>query len=249
MSGYGFLAGCYDRFTADVDYPAWADYLERHFARAKRPVRTVLDLACGTGTLTWLLARRGYDMTGVDLSPDMLVQAAEKAADHALPEPPLFLCQSMDRLDLYDTVDACVCCLDSINHVTRSAQLRRAFQRVHLFLAPDGLFLFDINTPQALEEMDGGIFLDEDEDAYCVWRADYDRRRRLCTFGIDLFHRKGPLWQRESEAHEEFAYRPDELEGFLREAGFTDIKQYGALKLRPPKPDERRIFFAARKGY
>ena len=162
--------------------------------------------------------------------------------------PPLFLQQSMQELDLYGTVDACVCCLDSVNYVTRPAELLRAFRRVCLFLVPGGLFLFDINTPEKLQGLDGGIFLDETEDTYCVWRADYSRRSRLCTYGMDLFFREeNGLWRREEEVHQERAYTPEELTALLQEAGFTAVRQHGELKLRPPKPGEQRIFFTARK--
>lgn len=136
---YEYLAGCYDRFTADVDYAAWADYLEKHFSRSKLPIHTVLDLACGTGSLTCELARRGYEMIGSDLSEEMLALAAEKARD-VDGIPPIFLHQAMEDLDLYGTIDACVCCLDSVNYVTRPKLLARAFQRVHTFLMPGGLF-------------------------------------------------------------------------------------------------------------
>ncbi len=245
---YEYLAGCYDLFTADVDYARWADYLERHFRTGKLPIRTVLDLACGTGSLTCLLAERGYDMTGVDLSSEMLAVAMEKGRELSV-EPPLFLNQSMDRLDLYDTVDACVCCLDSVNYVTRPAVLRRAFQRVHLFLTPGGMFVFDINAPEKLMGLDGQMFMDENEDAACIWRAEYSKRRRICTYGMDIFTRtEGNLWLREEEVHEEYAYTPEELVSYLEEAGFTDIRQFGNLSMRAPKPDEQRIFFRARKG-
>ena len=245
---YEYLAGCYDLFTADVDYARWADYLERHFRTGKLPIRTVLDLACGTGSLTCLLAERGYDMTGVDLSAEMLAVAMEKGRELSV-EPPLFLNQSMDRLDLYDTVDACVCCLDSVNYVTRPAVLRRAFQRVHLFLTPGGMFVFDINAPEKLMGMDGQMFMDENEDAACIWRAEYSKRRRICTYGMDIFTRtEGNLWLREEEVHEEYAYTPEELVSYLEEAGFTDIRQFGNLSMRAPKLDEQRIFFRARKG-
>lgn len=244
---YEYLAGCYDGFTADVDYEAWADYLEKHFQTGKLPIRTVLDLACGTGSLTWLLAERGYDMTGVDLSEEMLSVARDKGAEHDV-EPPLFLHQSMDKLDLYDTVDACVCCLDSVNYVTRPAVLKKAFQRVHLFLTPGGMFLFDVNTPEKLEGLDGQLFMDENEDAACIWRAEYSKRRRICTYGMDIFTRQsGELWRREEELHEEYAYTMEELEEYLKEAGFVDIKRFGELKMRKPGAGEQRIFFRARK--
>lgn len=246
MNSYEALARRYDMLTADVDHQAWADYIEKQFARAKLPVHTVLDLACGTGTMTCLLAERGYEMIGVDLSEEMLAVAVEKGRE-TRGIPPIFLHQSMDRLDLFGTIDACICCLDSVNYVTRPAALRRAFARVHLFLMPGGVFLFDINTPEKLQGLDGGMFIDETEDTYCVWRAEYSGRRRICTYGMDLFFKEGALWRREEEVHEEYAYEPEELETYLREAGFRDIRRYGNLKLRAPKSGEERIFFWARK--
>ena len=148
MNSYDFLAGCYDELTYDVDYSAWADYVEKQFRRPL-PGKTVLDLACGTGSLTRELAERGYEMIGVDQSPEMLAAAVEKN-ENVGGIPPMFLCQSMEKLDLYGTIDACVCCLDSVNYVTSPQKLQKAFQRVHLFLMPGGLFLFDVNTPEKL---------------------------------------------------------------------------------------------------
>ncbi|MGN8874724.1 class I SAM-dependent DNA methyltransferase [Pseudoflavonifractor sp. HCP28S3_F10] len=247
MASYEFLAGCYDELTTDVGYAKWADYLEKHFARCAIPVHTVLDLACGTGSLTRELAERGYEMIGVDLSEDMLAEANEKCRD-VEGERPIFLHQSMDRLDLYGTIDACVCCLDSVNYVTRPAVLERAFQRVHLFLMPGGMFIFDVNTPEKLRSLDGQVFLDETEDTYCVWRAEYSARRRICTYAMDLFRlTESGLWERGEELHEEYAYEPDELEEMLRRAGFTGIKRYGERRMRAPREGEQRVFFVARK--
>ena len=243
---YCALAGCYDEMTQDVRYPAWADFLEKLFSREKRPVKTVLDLACGTGTMSFLLAQRGYEMIGVDFSPEMLAIAAGKELEGE-GEPPIFLCQAMEELDLYGTVDACVCLLDSVNHVTRPDKLYRAFQRVHLFLEPGGLFVFDVHTPRHLEGLDGGVFLDETEDAYCVWRTDYHPKRQICTYVMDVFSREGGLWRRETEVHEERAYSPEELIAALQKAGFQRIRLYGDRKLRPPQAGEERIFFTAHK--
>ena len=246
---YEFLAGCYDRFTRDVDYPRWADYLEKHFARSPLPIRTVLDLACGTGSLTAELARRGYELIGADCSEEMLSVAAEKCRGVGEIEP-IFLHQAMEDLDLYGTIDACVCCLDSVNYVTSPKKLARAFRRVHTFLMPGGLFLFDVNAPDKLRALDGQVFLDEDEDAYCVWRAEFSPRRRVCTYGMDIFRLEpGGLWSRGEEVHEEYAYEPAELEAMLGRAGFSHIRQYGELKFRAPLPGEGRIFFAARKEF
>ena len=248
MSSYGFLAGCYDALTYDVDYAAWADYIERHFSKRALPGRTVLDLACGTGSLTRQLALRGYELIGVDRSPEMLAQAAEKNRGLS-PVEPIFLCQSMEKLDLYGTIDACVCCLDSVNYVTDPGKLQKAFDRVHLFLMPGGLFLFDINSPEKLEGLDGQIFLDETEDAYCVWRAEFSKRSRVCSYFMDLFRldRETGQWDREEELHRERAYTVPELTRMLEEAGFVEVKVFGDKKMRPPRPGEERIFFTARK--
>lgn len=249
MTSYGFLAGCYDQFTTDVNYPKWADYIESHFQKMGLPGTTILDLACGTGSLTWELAQRGYDMIGVDLSPDMLAEAMEKQRPMDGPAP-VFLCQSMDKLDLYGTIDACVCCLDSINYVLDPKKLQKAMERVYLFLMPGGVFLFDINSPHKLEQLDGQVFLDETEDAYCVWRAEYSKRSRICSYFMDIFQldEETGLWERENELHQERAYTPEDLTAMLKQAGFQDIKQYGNLKWRAPKPEEDRIFFVARKN-
>lgn len=247
MDSYEFLAGSYDALTGDVDYSGWADFLERQFTRCAVPVHTVLDLACGTGSLTRILASRGYEMIGVDRSEEMLALAAEKCRG-AAGEAPVFLHQSMERLDLYGTVDACVCCLDSINYVTDVRRLKQAFQRVHLFLLPGGVFVFDVHAPEHLEALDGQIFLDENEDTYCVWRAEYARRSSLCTYGIDLFRRRTDgVWERGQEVHQERAYTVAELREYLRQAGFQTIRIYGDRKLRAPKAGEERLFFAAWK--
>lgn len=248
MSSYDFLAGCYDALTYDVNYAAWADYIEKHFRKNHLPGNTVLDLACGTGSLTKELALRGYEMIGADRSPEMLAEAAEKNRGIS-PVEPIFLCQSMEKLDLYGTIDACVCCLDSVNYVTDPKKLARAFQRVRLFLTPGGLFLFDINSPEKLEGLDGQVFLDETEDTYCVWRAEFSKRSRICSYFMDIFrlNESTGQWDRGEELHRERAYTAAELTAMLEEAGFADIRTFGELKMRPPKPNEPRVFFTARK--
>ena len=211
--------------------------------------RTAVDLACGTGSLTRELAERGYEMIGADRSEEMLAVAAEKCRG-AGEIAPIFLHQSMEKLDLYGTIDACVCCLDSINYVLDPKKLQKAMERVYLFLMPGGVFLFDINSPHKLEQLDGQVFLDETEDAYCVWRAEYSKRSRICSYFMDIFQldEETGLWERENELHQERAYTPEDLTAMLKQAGFQGIKQYGNLKWRAPKPEEDRIFFVARKN-
>ena len=248
MSSYEGLAASYDALTTDVGYEKRADFLEKLFRRSRIPVHTVLDLACGTGTMTWLLTGRGYELIGVDGSEEMLAAAMEKSGQ-VEGIPPIFLHQSMPQLDLYGTVDAAICCLDSLNYLTRPADVQRTFRRLHLFIAPGGLLVFDINTVAKLAALDGQVFLDETEDTYCVWRAEYSKRSRICSYFMDLFRldEESGQWERGEELHRERAYTVEELTGFLRQAGFLGIKVYGDKKMRSPKPGEQRIFFVARK--
>lgn len=248
MSSYESLAQFYDELTEDVDYKAWADFYEGFFRdHTNLEIRTVLDLACGTGTLTRLLAERGYEMIGVDQSPEMLMEAREKCMDGKGIRP-LFLNQSMDELDLYGTIDACVCCLDSVNYVTDPEALQEAFKRVQCFLMPGGLLIFDVRTPELFRSLDGQMFLDETEDVYCVWRAVYDEEEKLCTYGFDLFRQeKNGLWRRECEEHNEYAYTAGELTEYLHQADFGEVKIYGNCQMRPPVEGEDRIVFVAKK--
>lgn len=244
MDSYTVLAQYYDQLTTDVQYARWADYIQRQFRRQKLEVRTVAELACGTGSLARLLAQRGYQVVATDLSPEMLSVAAQKCEGLDV----LFLCQDMVRFTLLEPVDAVVCCLDSINYVTHPAQLRRAFRQVYRALRPGGLFLFDAKTPAALEKADGQTYLDETDEVYCVWRGEYNPRRRVCGYGIDLFAlQPDGSWLRDGEYHEEFAYTAEELTSYLTEAGFSNIRSYGELKMSAPKGGDYRIFFTARK--
>lgn len=246
MSAYEALARSYDGLTYDIPYEKILQFWETLLRRYRIQPKTVLDLACGTGSLSVLLAEVGYAVTGADLSPDMLAVADEKAS-HLGENRPYFVCQPMQRLRLPQPVDSVICALDSLNYVTRPADVQKTFRRVHDALTPGGLFLFDINTPFKLRGLAGQTFLDETDDTYCVWRTEFDEKRRLCFYGMDLFQRSGTHWDRSFEEHVEYAYTPAELTEWLRAAGFSRIDVFGDRKCRPPKLDELRIYFAARK--
>ncbi len=250
MTGcYEALAGCYDALTGDVQYEKRAAYLCRLLRRAERPVRTILDLACGTGTMTCLLAERGYELIGVDLAEDMLAEAMNKALELPEESRPLLLQQSMTNLRLPQPVDAVVCCLDSLNYLTEPRAVQRAIRHVYDCLAPGGLFLFDVNTVYKLENLDGQVFLDETEDSYCVWRAAYSRRSRTITYGMDLFRRRRDgAWRRTLEEHRERAYTREELTQWLTAAGFHDIRFFGDLSQKEPGEQELRMYVSALRG-
>ena len=242
MASYETLAGSYDTLTGDVPYEKWADFIEKLWRRSKREVHTVLDLACGTGSLTWILTGRGYELISVDGSEEMLCAAREKG-EGVDGIAPLFLHQDMTELDLYDTVDAAVCCLDSINYLLYPSDVKRMLKRLHLFVSPGGMLIFDINTVEKLRALDGQVFLDETEDTYCVWRPEY--QRGLCTYYMDLFQLQSDgSWERTLEIHKERAYTVEELTEWLQKAGFGEIRTYGDMKMRRPVDGEQRIYFS-----
>lgn len=244
MSAYDALAASYDGLMADGAYRRRAAFLERRLKKSPVPVHTVLDLACGTGTIACLLAQRGYEVLAADGSEEMLTQAAAKA--EGLETPPLFLLQSMPRLRLARPVDAVVSTLDSLNYLTRDRDLRETFRRVRRWLKPGGLFLFDVNTPYKLRRMDGELYMDETEDSVCVWRTFFSEKRQVCTYQVDLFRlRPDGAWDRSFEEHRERAWSEEEIRRYLAEAGFTAVRLTGDLTDKPPRPDEDRWQFQA----
>lgn len=245
MTAYGSLAASYDGLTADIPYEQIFDFLETILQREGKQPETVLDLACGTGSMSLMLAQHGYRVLASDLSEEMLTVAAQKTG--MLDNPPFYFCQPMQRLRLPESVDAVVCLLDSLNYLDEPEDCRKTFARVFQAIKPGGVFLFDINTPEKLKGLDGQVFLDENEESYCVWRAVFDEAENRCYYGIDLFQKKATLWERSFEQHCEYAYAPEQLCAWLKECGFAEIKQYGDCSLEPPKPGEQRIYFSAVK--
>lgn len=246
MDSYHALAASYDRLTNDVDYKATVDFYMELLRREGLTPKTAVDLACGTGSVAIILAQMGMDVVGVDLSEEMLTVAFQKAQE--LPEPPMFICQPLQKLYLPRAVDLAVCALDSLDYITEPEDCRRAIHRVYKALNPGGCFIFDVNTPEKLRAMDGQVFLDEDDDVYCVWRGSFDEQTNICSYGMDLFQRRGSVWHRSFEEHREYAYSAAQLTGYLKEAGFTAIRVYGDRRLAPPEEGEQRIYIKARKG-
>ena len=246
MGAYEALAASYDRLTNDVDYEATVAFYREILAAEDLRPRTAVDLACGTGSVSVLLAKQGLRVIGVDMSEEMLTVAQQKA--DGLTNPPRFVCQKLQNLALPRGVDLAVCALDSLDYITDPEDCAEAIRRVYRALNPGGIFIFDVNTPEKLRAMDGQVFLDEDDDVYCVWRGEFDEETNICTYGMDLFQRQGRLWQRSFEEHREYAYSAQQLTGYLSAAGFTNILVYADRRMEPPGAGEQRIYFKARKG-
>jgi len=246
MGAYENLAASYDRLTNDVDYEATVAFYNEILSREGLRPRTCVDLACGTGSVSKLLAQQGLSVIGVDMSEEMLTVAWEKCME--LENPPRFICQKLQELWLPRGVDLAVCALDSLDYVTDPADCAQAIRKVYKALNPGGVFIFDVNTPEKLRAMDGQVFLDEDDDVYCVWRGEFDEQTNICSYGMDLFQRRGELWERSFEEHREYAYSEEQLRDYLKAAGFTHIGVYADRRFEPPCPGEQRIYIKARKG-
>ena len=246
MGAYHALAASYDRLTNDVDYTAVVDFYFQILKKEGLVPRTAVDLACGTGSVALLLAQKGIRVTAVDMSEEMLCVAAQKAQD--VENQPRFVCQKLQRLHLPRGVDLAVCALDSMDYILDPEDCRSAIRRIYKVLNPGGCFIFDVNTPEKLRAMDGQVFLDEDDDVYCVWRGEFDELTNICSYGMDLFQRRGAVWQRSFEEHREYAYSAQQLTQYLREAGFTHIEVYADRRFEKPMLGEQRIYLKARKG-
>ena len=173
MSDYSFFARFYDGLTQNVDYGRRAEHFSALLLSYGVESGTVLDLACGTGTLTSLIASRGYEMIGVDSSPDMLAQAQNRAFEEG--QNILFLCQQMQNLDLFGKIDAALCTLDSINHLTEPEDVRETFRRLGTFIRPGGMFIFDVNTVYKHREiLVDNSFVYECPEVFCVWQNSLD---------------------------------------------------------------------------
>ena len=246
MNAYHNLASSYDRLTNDVDYDAIVAFYHQILQREKVVPKTAVDLACGTGSVALLLAEKGYGVIGVDMSEEMLTVAFQRAMEQQ--QQPVFICQKLQQLHLPRAVDMAVCALDGLDYILDPADCQKAIQRVYKALNPGGIFIFDVNTPEKLRAMDGQVFLDEDEDVYCVWRGEFDQDTNICSYGMDLFQRRGNVWHRSFEEHQEYAYGVEELRKYLKDAGFTHIRVYADGKLEAPGAGEQRVYFSARKG-
>ena len=245
MSAYESLAFSYDSLTYDITYQKTLKFMESILQALEKAPKTVLDLACGTGSMSVLLAERGYEVIGADISQEMLTVAYDKTVD--LENRPFFICQPMQELSLPAPVDLVICCLDSLNYLTDPCDCRETLHRVFISLKPGGVFLFDINSAAKLRGLDGQVFLDETEDTYCVWRAEFEEAEKICYYGMDLFQRENNLWRRSFEEHAEYAYEVPQLAAWLKAAGFADVRIYGDRIMAPPSPEEQRIYFAAVK--
>ena len=242
MNAYNALAQDYDALTADIPYEALADWYQAALTRKGGAVSTLLDLGCGTGTLTLLMAQRGFELIGTDASAEMLAQFQQKL--YALPKGvvrPLLLCQKSEELDLYGTVDGAYCSLDGMNYLSGEI-LDEVFRRLRLFIAPGGILAFDFFSEERMKSLDGQCFVDERDGLLCLWRAAYENG--VLRYGMDIFTEVGDgLWEREQEEHEEYYHSFEQLRSLLEHNGFGNVELY----TDGPQWEQGRLYLASER--
>ncbi len=240
------VAEFYDELMRGVPYRSWLRYIEQSLQRRLMIPGAVLDLACGTGAMAELMARKRWPVIGVDLSAEMIAHARAKARTARLPIE--YLVQDAARLDLGGrTVDLCVCVFDSLNYITDPVALQQAFQRVLAHLSPGGLFLFDLNSEYALRNG----FFDQDNISTADrlqyrWRSEYDPETRHCTVNMRFQYVDGDGTVRPFiETHTQRAYGHEEVLAMLERTGYVGIEAYHAYTFRPVRATSDRISYVA----
>ena len=248
MSDYGDFARFYDKFTQNVDYSARARYFDSVIQKYNPNAKLLLDLACGTGSLSFELEQFGYDIVAVDNSYEMLSVAAEKRGE--LESNVLFLCQEMSELDLFGTIDATVCALDSINHILDENELLEVFKKVSLFSNKGAVFVFDVNTIYKHQNiLANNSFVYENEDTFCVWQNSICDDEVTVDISLDFFDKvpDEKLYARYSTDFSEREYEIDVLKSMLLQSGFEVKAVFDDDSFLPIRRDSQRAIIVAKK--
>lgn len=247
VEAYTSFAEVYDAFMDNIPYEDWARYVGGLLREYGIRDGLVLELGCGTGSMTELLAGAGYDMIGVDNSLEMLQIAIEKREEsgHEI----LYLCQDMREFELYGTVRAVVSVCDSMNYITQYQDLIQVFGLVNNYLDPGGIFIFDLNTEYKYREILGDSTVAESrEDSAFIWENAFDEESGINQYDLTLFVREeGELYCRYEETHFQRAYRVQEIMDALKEAGLEPVAVYDAFTKKPVRKDSQRIYVIARE--
>lgn len=244
---YENFATVYDDLQADVDYGKRAEYLLKLFKKYDRLPTLLLDVACGTGGFSLRFAGQGIEVIGADPSPEMLDIARQKFSAEG--REALLLCQSAEELDLYGTVDGAVCCLDSLNHIIDEDELKRSIERIALFLEPERLFIFDVNTLYKHRSvLSGTTFAAETDNVFCVWQNSECDEDGIVDISLDFFcENEDGTYERTSEDFSERAYSNEFLEECIRSAGLETVAILGDMSLDAPKASEERVYYVTRR--
>lgn len=240
---YGNFAVGYHHIMKDTDRDGLIAYYLDIFKKFGSEPSLILDLGCGAGDITLRLAKKGYDLIGIDISTDMLNIAREENSHENI----LYLNQDMREFELYGTVDVIYSAFDCLNYITDKRDLKKVFSLCHNYLNPDGLFIFDINTEYKFKNiLDKNTFVYDTEKAYLVWQSEYLTRNRICTFFLDMFYKNQKGYERFYEEQEQRAYSVEELTEIALSTGFQVLGIYDSMTFKKYSKTSEKIFFVLR---
>lgn len=243
---YDIFSEFYDRLTDNVEYEKRADYFCRLLSLCGIKEGILLDLGCGTGSMSVKMAEKGFDVIGVDSSIGMLGVAQQKMYESG--KQLLLLNQPMQNIDLYGTVDCAICVLDGINHLDNSDEVKQTFKKVSLFMNKGGAFAFDVNTIYKHKNvLADNAFIYEFDDLFCAWQNNYNSSDNSVDISLDFFEEEDGIYYRSCENFSEQAYELSDISAWLADAGFEVIGIYDDLTTDPVKPDSERAVFLAKK--
>ncbi len=247
MSGYSVFARYYDDLTANIDYRKRGGYFNEIIRKFKSTKENILlDLACGTGSISEVMADLGYDVIGVDYSDEMLGMAIEKKFESGLNIQ--YLCQDMRKLDMFGTIDVTICALDSINHLSSLDDVRKVFENVAFFSEQNGLFIFDVNTTYKHRSiLANNTFTYETDKVYCVWENTLVPETDEVKMNLEFFElEENGHYSRSSDSFSEKAYSEEDIERLLCKSGFEILAKYGDDTFDAPTVTTQRIVYTAR---
>ncbi len=246
MDSYTGFAEFYDLFMDNIPYEEWSHYLISLLHDYGVNDGLVLDMGCGTGNITELLAKSGYDMIGIDNSEDMLATAMDKRYDSELDI--LYLLQDMRQFELYGTVAAAVSICDSMNYILEYDELVQVFRLVNNYLDPDGIFIFDLNTIHKYENMGDTVIAENRDEGSFIWENSYYSDTRLNQYDLTIFAKDDDgRYTKYEETHIQRGYTVEEIQSALRDAGMEFITSYSAFTKIPVKNDDDRIYIIAKE--
>lgn len=247
MASYESFASVYDMFMDNIPYEEWCEYLHKLMKFYGVEDGLVLELGCGTGSMTELLAECGYDMIGIDNAPDMLEIAQEKKMESGADI--LYLLQDMREFELYGTVRAIVSVCDSMNYITEEEDLLEVFSLVNNYLDPGGVFIFDLNTEYKYKKVLGDSVIAENrEESSFIWENWYDEETQINEYDLTLFIREeSGLYEKYEETHYQRAYSLDTVCRLLQDAGLKLEAIYDAFTMDAPGKRSERVYVVARE--
>ena len=242
MGQYEDFAFIYDELMDNVDYENWVSYIEEIIKREDVQVKNILELACGTGNITIPLAKKDYDIVGIDISQEMLNVARDKCYDDEIEV--IFLNQDIKELDfeVYN-LDCVLCCCDGFNYILKNEELEFIFKKIHTILKEGGIFIFDISSYYKLSEiLSNNVFGENREELAYIWENEFNSENNTITMNVAFFVQEKKLFKRHEETHYQRAYTEEEIFDILNKAGFLDIKMYTDFTFTQKNQGERQFF-------